>query len=155
MKSKLTKVVSLVMAVAIIVSLAMPFASAAKSTKCNVAATPVTGNADNAPMPKGLKEIGVNPLRGYTTVYFNFQVDSSQKVKWVEAWVRYSDDANSKFVKVDKRDTAKNYMRYTSFEHKVYDRHRGATMEYFFRMTDTNGNFSQSATKSAKVVWGW
>lgn len=144
MKSKLTKVVSLVMAVAIIISLAMPFAGAAnKRTNYGMSYSRVTGNADNAGFPSVKKSVHIG-----REVYFNFQVDSSQKVKWVEVYTRYSN--SSSFHRLG-RDTANNYMRYTSFWFLIDPFTSGQKLDYYFRVQYTNGNVWTSNIKTASI----
>ena len=143
--NKLTKIVSLAMAVAIIISLAMPFASAAnKRTNYGIAYSRVTGNADNAGFPTVLKKAYIG-----SEVYFNFQVDSSQKLKWVEAYVRYSNQTS--FHRVGERDTANNYMRYTSFRFLIDPFTAGLKLDYYFRVKYTNGNVWSSRIKTVSI----
>ena len=150
--NKLTKIVSLAMAVAIIISLAMPFASAAnKVPQYGISNKPVTGNADKVSFPKELKKIEIGPKSLLTNVYFNFQADSSVKVKWVEVWTKYQGQKGG--AKLLHHYEAKNYLRYTAFQYPVSFFRINSTLEYYFVVQETNGKRHKSPTETIDVVW--
>lgn len=150
MKSKLTKVISLVMALAIIISLAMPFASA-KTPQYGICSKPVTGNADEKSFPKELKKIEIGPNNLIANVYFNFQADSGKKVKWVEVWTKYQGQKGG--AKLLHRYEARNYLRYTAFAYSVSFLRINSTLEYYFVVQETNGKRHISHTETIDVVW--
>ena len=153
-RNKLTKVISLVMALAIIISMAVPFASAAKKVpQYGISNKPVTGNADKVSFPKELKKIEVGPNSLFTYVYFNFQADSNTKVKWVEVWTKYQGQKGG--AKLLHHYEAQNYLRYTAFRYQVSFFRTNSTLEYYFKVQETNGKQHTSDTKTIDVVWNW
>lgn len=155
--NKLMKVVSLVMALAIIISMAIPFASAAnKQPNCGLSYSRVTGNADKKnSMPKTITKV-----RPGSEVYFNFQVDSSKKVKQVKVFTLYKQRTEYRvlitrdsFHKSGSDSAKKDYMRYTPIWFFIDPFMNGYTLYYYFKVEYTNGKKWESPIMSAEVTW--
>ena len=130
MKSVFTKSVSLVLLLLVLVSVTVPAFAASQVTNYNVSYSAVSGNASNARMPSGISQANVSDR-----VYFNFQVDSSQRIKKVVVNVMPSGYSNYYSCG---SETATNYMRYAYISFTVPN--RIGTLKYVFRVTYTNGS---------------
>lgn len=141
MKKSFSRVISLLLVVAILCGLTITPAFAASTvTRYNVSYSPVTRNASSGNLPTGTKTV-------YTgeKIYFNFQVDSSQKVKSVVLY--YKDAGGSSYSK--KTETATNYLRYAYFSYTVGN--TTGTLKYYFKITYTNGKTTTTSTSSITV----
>ena len=132
---------SLAMVIALILCMSMtvPTASAASTPNTNVSYSPVTCNASNGSLPDGISDAYLGE-----TIYFNFQVDSSQKVKSLTLFLG---EPNSEWNYYDTA-IAKNYLRYEDFSYKVKfsdDVADAYDLLYYFEVEYTNGKVKDTS----------
>lgn len=139
MRKLLTKITAVLLLVATLCSLSSNPAFAATS-RYNVSYSPVTCNASSGSLPSSVTTV-------YTgdKIYFNFQVDSSQKLKSVELY--YMAPGSSSYSK--KTETATNYLRYAYFAYTVGN--TAGTLKYYFKVTNTSGKTTTYSTQSITV----
>lgn len=128
------------MLLAILFTLTAPSAFAA-TTNYNASLSPVTCNASNGSLPPSVST--VNPG---VKIYFNIQVDSSQKLKTVALYLKAPGDSAYKQVS---SETAKNYLRYQDFPYQVGS--KTGTLSYYFALTYTNGSKKNLSAKNVTV----
>lgn len=140
---KMKKWLSLAMALVIFVSLSIPDAFAAKTqTHWAVCATPVTGNATQKKMPATLTS-----ANGGNTVYINFQVDSSQKIKRIVFKVV---NPGSSATKTLTTINFKNYGRYANVKYQLPN--TTGTFKAFLTVTYSNGTKKNYTCPYVKVT---
>lgn len=143
MKKLFTRMITMFLLTATICNLMLTSAFAATTTRYNVSYSPVTCNASSGSLPTGQTTV-------YTgdKIYFNFQVDSSQKIKTV--YLYYKAPGSSSYTK--KTETATNYLRYAYFSYTVGS--TAGTLKYYFKVTDTSGKTTTYSTQSITVKKG-
>ncbi|MBQ6205909.1 MAG: hypothetical protein IJK52_02380 [Oscillospiraceae bacterium] len=129
-----------VMLLAILFTLTAPAAFAA-TTNYNVSYSPVTCNASAGSLPSGVATVKTGDK-----VYFNIQVDSSQKLKTVSLYLKTLGDKSYKQVS---SKTAKNYLRYQDFPYQIGS--KTGTLSYYFAVVYTNGTKKNLSAKSVTV----
>lgn len=141
MKKTIIKLTSFVMALAMLFSIsAVPAFAASAVTRTNVSYSAVKCNATDGALPSGKTTVNVGDK-----IYFNIQVDSSQKLKTVELYVKPV--GASKYTKYT--ETATNYMRYAYFPYTVSG--SAGTMSYYFKTIGTSGSTKTTTTASITV----
>ena len=140
MKAALKRTASVLMVLAILMSLAIPFASAAtqKQTNHNISNNPVKSNADNGSIPSAAKTVYEGDK-----VYANIQVDSSQLLQKAVLYIKAPGADEYKKVET----YAYNYFRYHAFAYTVG--YKAGTLNYKFKVTYKNGD---TATLTGKVT---
>lgn len=138
---------SLAMVIALILCMSMtvPTANAASTPNTNVSYSPVTCNASNGSLPAGISDAYLGD-----TIYFNFQVDSSQKVKSLALSLG---DPNGQW-HTCYTATAKNYLRYEDFPYKVQlsdDVVDACDLLYYFEVEYTNGKIQDTPVGTIRL----
>ena len=142
MKRMFSRLLSMIICIGILCSLAVPSAYAASTViNYNVSYSPATCNASAGSLPAGITTVYIGE-----TVYFNLQVDSGQKLKSVALYLQPVGSASySKY----KTETATNYLRYAYFSYVIGN--SAGTMKYYFKLTYTDGSTKNTAGTTITV----
>ena len=140
MKAVLKRTASALTALVILLSLAVPFASAAtqKQTNHNISKKPVTSNADNGSIPSAAKTVYAGD-----EVYANIQVDASQLLKRAVLYIKAPGADKYKKVATYTHD----YFRYHAFSYTVGK--KAGTLDYKFQVTYKN---NETVSLTGKVT---